>query len=94
MNESKIKYLKVLKKYNKYPLVEVRWLDHSGDAGWIELQSLDEPPIEAKTIGWLVKEDDYRYHVMNTLTDDGGQGGNSEILKSCVTEFKIIRKLY
>tara|TARA_R100000306_G_C4332660_1_gene121053 strand:+ start:410 stop:670 length:261 start_codon:yes stop_codon:yes gene_type:complete len=82
------------KQFNKYPLVVIEWYDHSGDAGWIELKDLEKPPILAKTVGWLIKEDDIRYHVMNTITNDGGQGGNSEILKGAVVRTKILRKSF
>ena len=82
------------KQFNKYPLVVIEWYDHSGDAGWIELKDLENPPILAKTVGWLIKEDDLRYHVMNTLTNDNGQGGNSEILKGAVVRAKILRKSF
>ena len=82
------------KGYKKFPLVEIRWIDHSGEAGWVELDDLDEPPIECRTVGWLVHLDNMRFHVMNTLSNDKGQGGNSEILKTCVTKFKVLRKSF
>jgi hypothetical protein len=82
------------KGFDKYPLVLIHWYDHAGEGGWVEEKDLDEPPIVAKTVGWLVKEDKLRYHVMNTLTDDHGKGGNSEILKGTVIKAKIIKKSF
>jgi len=82
------------KKFKKYPLVVIEWYDHSGDGGWVEEKDLDALPIIAKTVGWLFKEDKLRYHVMNTITNDNGQGGNSEILKGTVVSAKILRKSF
>tara|TARA_R100001082_G_scaffold11852_1_gene6373 strand:+ start:672 stop:932 length:261 start_codon:yes stop_codon:yes gene_type:complete len=82
------------RKFNKYPLVVIEWYDHAGEGGWVDIKDLDSTPILAKTVGWLIKEDELRYHVMNTLTDDDGQGGNSEILKGTVKSAKILRKSF
>ena len=82
------------RKFKKYPLVVIEWYDHAGEGGWVEMKDLEEEPILAKTVGWLVKEDKLRYHVMNTLTNDYGQGGNSEILKGTVKSAKILRKSF
>lgn len=82
------------RKFKKYPLVLIEWYDHAGEGGWVEMKDLEEEPILAKTVGWLVKEDKLRYHVMNTLTNDNGQGGNSEILKGTVKSSKILRKSF
>ena len=80
--------------FKKYPLVLIHWYDHAGDGGWVETKDLEEPPITAKTVGWLVKEDDLRYHIMDTLTDDQGKGGHSEILKGTVIKAKVLRKSF
>ena len=82
------------KKFKKYPLVSIEWYDHSGDGGWVDEKELEKLPVLAKTDGWLIKEDDLRYHVMNTITNDDGHGGNSEILKGTVVRAKILRKLF
>ena len=82
------------KKFKKYPLVAIEWYDHSGDGGWVDEKELEKLPILAKTVGWLIKEDDIRYHVMNTITNDDGHGGNSEILKGTVVRAKILRKSF
>ena len=82
------------KKFKKYPLVVIEWYDHAGEGGWVDMKDLEEDPILAKTVGWLVKEDKLRYHVMNTLTNDDGQGGNSEIIKGTVKSAKVLRKSF
>ena len=82
------------KGFKRYPIISVLWYDHSGDAGWIELKDLDEPPITCKTVGFLVKETDTSLHIMSTLTDDRGHGGNNELLKSCIVSQKTLRKLF
>jgi len=82
-------------KYEKFPLVLIFFLDHQGDGGWCEKHELGiEPPVECKAIGWLVKEDDTRYFLMNVITSDKGYGGLSEVIKSTVTKFQIIRKSF
>jgi len=81
-------------KYQKFPLVLCFFLDHQGDGGWLEKEELNEPPIECKAIGWLVKEDDTRYFLMNCITSDNGYGGLSEVIKSTVTKFQIMRKSF
>ena len=81
------------KGFKKFPLICVLWYDHSGDAGWVEsLDELDEPPIMCKTVGFKVKETETSIHIMSTLTDDGSQGGNNEVLKSCIIKEKVLRK--
>jgi len=83
------------KGFKKYPIISVEWYDHSGDGGWIEnLNELDALPITCKTIGFLVKETSTSLHVMSTVTDDGGHGGNNEVLKSCIVSQKTLRKSF
>jgi len=83
------------KGFKKFPLTCVEYYDHSGEAGWIELDTL-EKPITCKTVGFLVKETDTSLHIMSTLTDEdeGGYGGNNEVLKSCIVSQKTLRKLF
>jgi hypothetical protein len=83
-----------MNKYQKFPLVEVTWLDHSGDAGWVDKESLNEAPCEMRTVGWLVHETKLEVKLMNTLSNDGGFGGVSNILKSCITKQKTLRKSF
>ena len=78
------------KKFKKYPLVVIEWYDHSGDGGWVEEKELEKLPVLEKTVGWFIKEVDIRYHVMNTITNEDRQGGNSEILKGTVTSAKFL----
>lgn len=79
-------------RYKRFPLVEVTWEDHSGDAGWIDSVPEDKDIIEVKTIGYLYGETEKAYHVVNSKTSDKGVGGISTILKSCVTGLQIFRK--
>ena len=80
--------------FKKYPLVCIDWDYHHGDAGWVEKISTDAEILKAQTVGLLVDESKKAYHVMDTRTNDGGHGGYSLILKSCVTDYKVIRKKY
>lgn len=84
--------MKKAKPFKKHELLMIDYRDHSGDAGWIELKELEEPPILCRTIGFKVAETETSIHLMSTITNDEGQGGNNEILKSCIVSEKVIRK--
>tara|TARA_R100001244_G_scaffold128518_1_gene99454 strand:+ start:52 stop:312 length:261 start_codon:yes stop_codon:yes gene_type:complete len=84
--------MKKAKPFKKHELLMIDYRDHSGDAGWIELKELEEPPILCRTIGFKVSETETSIHLMSTITNDEGQGGNNEILKSCIVSEKVIRK--
>jgi hypothetical protein len=65
----------------------IDWLDHTGDSGWFDNDSVKkEKPITARTIGYLVEENDEYYKLVDTITNDNGVGGLSIILKSCVQD--------
>ena len=85
---------KKVKPFKKYPLLLIEWRDHSGEAGWVELKDLEEPPILCRTIGFKIAETETSIHLMSTITNEQpqGQGGNNEILKSCIVSEKVIRK--
>ena len=70
----------------------IDYRDLSGEAGWVELKDLEEPPILCRTIGFKIAETETSIHLMSTITNDEGQGGNNEILKSCIVSEKVIRK--
>ncbi len=80
------------KNFKKHELLMIDYRDHSGEAGWIELKDLEEPPILCRTIGFKIAETENSIHLMSTITNDEGQGGNYEILKSCSVSEKVIRK--
>ena len=80
------------KNFKKHELLMIDYRDHSGDAGWLELKELEEPPILCRTIGFKVAETETSIHLVSTVTNDQGQGGNNEILKSCIVSEKVIRK--
>ena len=80
------------KNFKKHELLMIDYRDHSGDAGWLELKELEEPPILCRTIGFKIAETETSIHLMSTITNDQGQGGNNEILKSCIVSEKVIRK--
>jgi hypothetical protein len=42
--------------------------------------------------GFKIAETETSIHLMSTITNDEGQGGNNEILKSCIVSEKVIRK--
>ena len=50
--------------------------------------------VRCKTVGWLIKETPESYHVVDTLTDDKGQGGYSHILRPCVVKVQTLRKKF
>ena len=85
---------KKVKPFKKLEVYCVEWQDHSGDAGWVELKDLEEPPILCRTIGFKIAENETSIHLMSTITNEQpqGQSGNNEILKSCIVSEKVIRK--
>jgi hypothetical protein len=82
------------KNFKKHELLMIDYRDHSGEAGWIELKDLEEPPILCRTIGFKIAETETSIHLMSTITNEQpqGQSGNNEILKSCIVSEKVIRK--
>ena len=72
-----------MKGYKKYPLVEITWLDHSGDCGWSDEDENDDP-VECRTVGWLTKTGKLHLFIHDSLTDDGCRGGVSKILRKVV----------
>tara|TARA_R110000744_G_scaffold175689_1_gene294483 strand:+ start:881 stop:1135 length:255 start_codon:yes stop_codon:yes gene_type:complete len=80
----------------KKPLILVMWEDHLGSSEWTsiqEVQSEDFKPAVAKTVGFLIHEDEKTLKVADTILDDGSLGGVSLIIKSCIIgEYKVLRK--
>jgi hypothetical protein len=78
----------------KKPLILVFWEDHTGDSSWqSESQVQAEKPAVAKTVGFLIHEDEKTLKVADTILDDGSLGGVSLIIKSCIIgEYKVLRK--
>lgn len=76
--------------YPKHPLVEVTWRDHSGDAGWTE-EDNDEPVL-CRTVGFLKTTGKNHLFIYDTVTNDGGVGGQSKILRECVVKKTTLRK--
>tara|TARA_R100000353_G_scaffold38846_1_gene30840 strand:+ start:202 stop:471 length:270 start_codon:yes stop_codon:yes gene_type:complete len=66
-------------------LVIIEWIDHTGNAGWIDDPS-KENPVQCKTVGWLVAETKDAYKVVDTISDEEGIAGLSVIIKSCVSK--------
>ena len=79
----------------KKPLILVFWEDHLGSSEWTSIQEVksDFKPAVAKTVGFLIHEDEKTLKVADTLLDDGSVGGVSIIIKSCIIgEYKVLRK--
>lgn len=72
---------------DKYKMVIVKWRDHEGDSGWMDLPDIQkrEAP-EVSTVGWLVIEDDKYIKLVDSIMSDGTMGGFSLILKECVID--------
>lgn len=71
----------------KYDMVIVRWLDHTGDSAWLNMKQIeDAKPAEVVTVGWIILEDDKYIKIADSLVDDGTYGGMSLILKECVID--------
>ena len=54
-------------------IVRVKWLDATGGvrAGWRSLKDLLEPPEEAVSVGFLLKQDDVTILVPHICGDEG-----------------------
>ncbi len=79
----------------KKPLILVFWEDHLGSSEWTSIQEVksDFKPAVAKTVGFLIHEDEKTLKVADTLLDDGSVGGVALIIKSCIIgEYKVLRK--
>jgi len=70
------------------------WEDHLGSSEWTSIQDVkSEKPAIAKTVAFLIDEDEKTLKVADTLLDDGSVGGVSIIIKSCIIgEYKVLRK--
>ena len=70
------------------------WEDHLGSSEWTSIQDVkSEKPAVAKTVAFLIDEDEKTLKVADTLLDDGLVGGVSIIIKSCIIgEYKVLRK--
>ena len=79
---------------DKKPLILVMWEDHLGSSEWTSIQDVkSEKPAIAKTVAFLIDEDEKTLKVADTLLDDGSVGGVSLIIKSCIIgEYKVLRK--
>ncbi len=79
---------------DKKPLILVMWEDHLGSSEWTSIQDVkSEKPAVAKTVAFLIDEDEKTLKVADTLLDDGSVGGVSIIIKSCIIgEYKVLRK--
>ena len=79
----------------KKPLILVFWEEHLGSSEWTSIQEVksDFKPAVAKTVGFLIHEDEKTLKVADTLLDDGSVGGVALIIKSCIIgEYKVLRK--
>ena len=79
----------------KKPLILVFWEDHLGSSEVTSIQEVksDFKPAVAKTVGFLIHEDEKTLKVADTLLDDGSVGGVALIIKSCIIgEYKVLRK--
>ena len=79
---------------DKKPLILVMWEDHLGSSEWTSIQDVkSEKPAIAKTVAFLIDEDEKTLKVADTLLDNGSVGGVSIIIKSCIIgEYKVLRK--
>ena len=79
---------------DKKPLILVMWEDHLGSSEWTSIQDVkSEKPAVAKTVAFLIDEDEKTLKVADTLLDDGSVGGVALIIKSCIIgEYKVLRK--
>ena len=83
-----------MKGYKKYPLVEIIWEDHEGSASWLDGDKEDETVMECRTVGWLTHTSKKHYFIYNSLTNDGGRGGVTKILRKVVIKKTVLREKF
>ena len=56
----------------KYPLVVIKWLDHTSNDDWVTLKELPHILEEGAnvSVGYLIKEDENAYIIMMTIPAD------------------------
>jgi hypothetical protein len=78
--------------FPEYKILVVEWEDHTGDSAWLTTDEVKkQKPALAKTIGYVIHEDDKTIKLADTLLDDGDVGGISLILKSTIKKRKGIK---
>ena len=65
----------------------VDWIDHTGNAGWIEDIDIEEP-VKCRTVGWFITETQESYKIADTISTEDDIAGLSVIIKSCVTNIQ------
>lgn len=83
------------KNPSRFPIVLIRWEDHTGRDDWVEADDLEESLSvgHVDSIGWLVKETDKHYIIAGGLTDpDRLYTSLQLILKGTVLSKTVIAK--
>ena len=73
------------------PVYIIDWLDHTANSEWFDKYTIQkEKPCIARTIGYLIEENDDYFKLVDTITNDNGYGNLSIILKSCVLDIWLV----
>ena len=79
---------------DKYPLVYVRWKDHTADGKWIDIDKFHKPAV-IHSIGWKHKEDDEGITIVACYLIDEDNDHNVSnaqyILKSTIIERIVLK---
>jgi hypothetical protein len=81
-------------------LALVYWSDSAQASGaWRHMEDLPEPEaIDCASVGWIVKEDDEVLMIAQSMGDIGTDNtqcaGIKQIPKCCITEIKILQRVY
>ncbi|MCK5641676.1 MAG: hypothetical protein KAJ19_12820 [Gammaproteobacteria bacterium] len=75
-------------------LVEVYWLDHSGQDKWVERDAKDAVVqlIECRSIGWVQLIEMESLCLYASETDRGCISQQCTIVRSCITSMKVLRR--
>ena len=73
----------------KWPLVLVRWLDHTSDDSWRHVDEHDSEPHICMSAGWLIKETE-KYIAVAGSCGDGDVCCVMNIVKSCILEQRTL----
>lgn len=82
------------RKYPKYPLVMIEWVDHASEDAWqvVEDAKNDTKAHAIRTVGWLINETDKVYNVVQCVATDNDVSMRMIILKAAVLDYKVLRK--
>lgn len=77
----------------KYPIVSVVWEDHCQHGGsWVQFGDVDNRPVVIHSVGYLIHSDRKYISLASCVCSPQMGKGTFTVIRSCIKDFKIIRK--